>query len=82
MLIQNLRLALGPTEFGASIHSDSRENSYHENGLGIQNEIPWQSTDDWTMSGFTRPLGEDVYQDNTEGGLYWLWDMTWNQTER
>ncbi|KAK9859156.1 hypothetical protein MYU51_016219 [Penicillium brevicompactum] len=80
--LTSVQHALGPTEFGASIPSDSRENSYHENGPGIQNEIPWQSTDDWTMSSFTRPLGEEVYQDNTEGGLYWLWDMTWNQTER
>ncbi|KAJ5431381.1 Transcription factor [Penicillium cf. griseofulvum] len=46
---------------------------------GIHTGGVWQPAEyDWSMSGLSREPVENNHQDNVEGGLYWLWDMTWN----
>ncbi|KAJ5813021.1 transcriptional regulator family: Fungal Specific TF [Penicillium robsamsonii] len=46
---------------------------------GIQTHEVWQPAEyDWSMPGLAREPLENTHQDSVEGGLYWLWDMTWN----
>ncbi|KAJ5515890.1 hypothetical protein N7527_007450 [Penicillium freii] len=48
---------------------------------GIQTHEAWQlpAEYDWNMPGLSREPVENNHQDSVEGGLYWLWDMTWNE---
>lgn len=48
---------------------------------GIQTHESWQlpAEYDWNMPGLSREPVENNHQDSVEGGLYWLWDMTWNE---
>jgi hypothetical protein len=77
-------LALGPGDFSASIPTGADNLPHHEfAGSYSQSHGSWQlPSDDWSMPGFSRGAVEDTYQDSIEGGLYWLWDMTWNGDER
>lgn len=47
----------------------------------IQTHEAWQlpAEYDWNMPGLSREPVESNHQDSVEGGLYWLWDMTWNE---
>jgi hypothetical protein len=41
------------------------------------------SAQDWGVTGNVQNTGIDnLYHENMDGGLYWLWDMTWNEVER
>ncbi|CAG7960041.1 unnamed protein product [Penicillium salamii] len=80
--LTSVQHALGPAELYAYPSAQAQDAPYQELEMGMQNNILGQPTEDWSMSGFPRPVAEDTYQDNIEGGLYWLWDMTWNETER
>lgn len=36
-------------------------------------------TQEWEVSASAQtPVGNTFYGENVDGGLYWLWDMTWN----
>ncbi|CAG7931493.1 unnamed protein product [Penicillium olsonii] len=82
LLMRVCVIAMGPAELSVNPSVQTRDMAFQEPQMGAQNNILWQQTDDWNMPGFSRFIPEDTYQDNTEGGLYWLWDMTWNETER
>ncbi|KGO67729.1 Transcription factor, fungi [Penicillium italicum] len=47
---------------------------------GMQTNESWQlpAEYDWNMPGLSREPVENNHHDSAEGGLYWLWDMTWN----
>lgn len=44
----------------------------------------WQPTaQDWNVTGNVQNTGIDnLYNENMDGGLYWLWDMTWSELDR
>ena len=37
---------------------------------------------EWDGAGVSPRAVEDSYYRDTESGLYWLWDMTWNGAGR
>ena len=55
--------------------------------LVANNEDPsglWQApAQDWNMSENILGAGDENFFDgNMDGGLYWLWDMTWTGSDR
>jgi hypothetical protein len=56
---------------------ESVQQNEHTNGM-------WQtSVQDWDVTGNVQNTGIDnLYNENMDGGLYWLWDMTWNEVDR
>jgi hypothetical protein len=75
---------MGPGDFSSSIPTGADNLPSHELAEpNLQSNGTWQlASEDWNMPGFSRSVAEDTYQDSVEGGLYWLWDMTWNGDER
>lgn len=82
LLTQIYLPALGPGDRSAGIPTGG--DNIQLGGFvepGIQTHESWQlpAEYDWNMPGLSREPVENNHQDSVEGGLYWLWDMTWNE---
>ncbi|KAF7520434.1 hypothetical protein PCG10_009225 [Penicillium crustosum] len=80
--LTSVQYALGPGDRSAGIPTGGDNIQLGEFvEPGIQTHETWQlpAEYDWNMPGLSREPVENNHQDSVEGGLYWLWDMTWNE---
>jgi hypothetical protein len=80
LLTQICFSALGPGDRSAGIHVGDNLQPREFVEPGIPAHEVWQlpAEYDWNMPSLSREPVENDHQDSVEGGLYWLWDMTWN----
>ncbi|KAJ5265590.1 transcriptional regulator family: Fungal Specific TF [Penicillium chrysogenum] len=78
--LTSVQYALGPGDRSAGIHVGDNLQPREFVEPGIPAHEVWQlpAEYDWNMPGLSREPVENDHQDSVEGGLYWLWDMTWN----
>lgn len=57
-------------------------NSQNCEPVSTQTQSNWQLPVEyeWNGLGVSSEAVEDSYHRDAEGGLYWLWDMAWNET--
>lgn len=66
-------------------NSNTTNNQHISTGQNMQPHNVWQQVPagyEWDGAGVSPRAVEDNYYRDTESGLYWLWDMTWNGAGR
>ncbi|KAG0153631.1 hypothetical protein PDIDSM_2285 [Penicillium digitatum] len=79
--LSSVQYALGPGDRSAGIATGGDNLQLGDIvEPGMQTHESWQlpAEYDWNMPGLSWEPVENNHQDSVEGGLYWLWDMTWN----
>ncbi|KAJ6001581.1 hypothetical protein N7499_002516 [Penicillium canescens] len=71
----------GPSSIPTGTESPARR-VYSDQEMLPRGNWQFPAEYDWNIFGGSQELAQDSHMDNIDGGLCWLWDMTWNGSDR